>query len=245
MKFAAIGCGVLLVIVGIIAMIGVGGYNRLVSMTPEQNKFIRSKLDALRKIIRDTERNLTIPSILGSLPWKTVEMSIDGAPCKLQIRDYPSAVPLKQIVDSMEYSSTGLKSAMGCYAQTMAASRSVRSHRDLKKLGELFEDPDQIMRFYTEQAKLRGGFKQYASMIRKRSDEAYNGKCLLGEIVISDQHVFVNKMPTIGQPTFTVFRKGKDGLYRNVNEWDATMKPFLKNRRVLDLFGRIKKDRPQ
>ena len=32
MKFAAIGCGVLLVIVGIVVMIGVGGYNRLVSL---------------------------------------------------------------------------------------------------------------------------------------------------------------------------------------------------------------------
>lgn len=31
MKFAAIGCGVLLVIVGVAVMIGVGGYNRLVS----------------------------------------------------------------------------------------------------------------------------------------------------------------------------------------------------------------------
>ena len=32
MKFAAIGCGVLLVIVGVVVMIGVGGYNRLVSL---------------------------------------------------------------------------------------------------------------------------------------------------------------------------------------------------------------------
>ena len=47
-------------------------------MTPEQNKFIRSKLDALRKIIRETERNLTIPSTSRSLPWKTVEMTPDG-----------------------------------------------------------------------------------------------------------------------------------------------------------------------
>lgn len=32
MKVAAIGCGVLLVIVGLVVMVGVGGYNRLVSL---------------------------------------------------------------------------------------------------------------------------------------------------------------------------------------------------------------------
>jgi LemA protein len=32
MKFAAIGCGVLLVIVGVVVMLGVGGYNRLVAL---------------------------------------------------------------------------------------------------------------------------------------------------------------------------------------------------------------------
>jgi LemA protein len=32
MKFAAIGCGVLLVIFGLVVMVGVGGYNRLVSL---------------------------------------------------------------------------------------------------------------------------------------------------------------------------------------------------------------------
>ena len=32
MKFAAIGCGVLVLIIGVVAMIGVGGYNRLVAL---------------------------------------------------------------------------------------------------------------------------------------------------------------------------------------------------------------------
>jgi LemA protein len=32
MKFAAIGCGVLLVIIGILALVGVGGYNKLVGL---------------------------------------------------------------------------------------------------------------------------------------------------------------------------------------------------------------------
>jgi len=32
MKFAAIGCGVLVLIIGVIAMVGVGGYNRLVAL---------------------------------------------------------------------------------------------------------------------------------------------------------------------------------------------------------------------
>ena len=32
MKFAAIGCGVLALIVGVVVMVGVGGYNRLVSL---------------------------------------------------------------------------------------------------------------------------------------------------------------------------------------------------------------------
>jgi hypothetical protein len=47
-------------------------------LTAEQNKFIRSKLDALRKTIKETEKNLAIPSTSGSLPWKKVKMTTDG-----------------------------------------------------------------------------------------------------------------------------------------------------------------------